>query len=105
MKTPAIVAGLVLFTAIASLGIAYHRTSHASAFPACDAQAIAKAGRGDEPGENIAGLYSLVQSCEANGIDPRSYLADVLVRVKQHPQARIDELLPHLWRTSAPNTS
>ena len=65
MKTPAIVAGLVLFTAIASLGIAYHRTSHASAFPACDAQAIAKAGRGDEPGENIAGLYSLVQSCEA----------------------------------------
>jgi len=46
MKTPAIVARLVLFTAIASLGIAYHRTSHASALPACDAQAIAKAGRG-----------------------------------------------------------
>src|SRR5437660_12538180 len=46
MKTPAIVARLVLFTAIASLGIAYHRTSQASALPACDAQAIAKAGRG-----------------------------------------------------------
>src|SRR3954465_9262293 len=46
MKTPAIIARLVLFTAIASLGIAYHRTSHASALPACDGQAIAKAGRG-----------------------------------------------------------
>jgi hypothetical protein len=46
MKTPAIIARLVLFTAIASLGIAYHRASHASALPACDAQAIAKAGRG-----------------------------------------------------------
>jgi transposase len=57
----------------------------------------------DEPGENIAGLYSLVQSCEVNGVDPQSYLADVIVRVKHHPQARIDELLPHLWR--APNTS
>ncbi len=60
---------------------------------------------GNEPGENIAGLYSLVQSCEVNGIDPQSYLADVLVKVKQHPQARIDELLPHRWSASTPNTS
>lgn len=60
---------------------------------------------GDEPGENIASLYSLVQTCEVNGIDPQPYLADVLVRVKRHPQARIDELLPHLWKPSTPNTS
>jgi len=60
---------------------------------------------GDEPGGHIAGLYSLVQTCEVNGIDPQSYLADVLVKVKQHPQARIDELLPHRWTTSTPNTS
>ena len=46
MKTPAIVGTLVSFTAIASLGIANRRTSRASALPACDAQAIAKAGRG-----------------------------------------------------------
>ncbi len=60
---------------------------------------------GDEPGENIAGLYSLVQSCEVNGTDPQLYLADVLVRVKRHPHARIDELLPHRWSASTPNTS
>lgn len=60
---------------------------------------------GAEPGENIAGLYSLVQSCEVNGIDPQSYLTDVLVSVKRHPQARIDELLPHLWKSIPPNTS
>jgi transposase len=51
----------------------------------------------DEAGENIAGLYSLVATCEANGVNPQQYLADVLLRVQTHPQSRIDELLPHRW--------
>ena len=48
----------------------------------------------DESGENIAGLYSLVATCEANDINPSAYLADVLIRVHEHPNSRIDELLP-----------
>ena len=50
-----------------------------------------------EAGENLAGLYSLVASCELNGINPVSYLADVLLRVDRHPAAKIDELLPDAW--------
>jgi len=52
----------------------------------------------DEAAQNIATLLSLTASCEANGINPEAYLADVLDRVETHPQARLDELLPHLWR-------
>ncbi len=55
--------------------------------------------------ERTSPASTLVQSCEVNGIDPQPYLAEVLVRVKRHRQARIDELLPHLWRPSTPNTS
>ena len=52
----------------------------------------------DEAGENVAGLFSLVMTCEANGVNPVAYLADVLLRVQTHPAARIDELLPHNWK-------
>lgn len=51
----------------------------------------------DGPGDNLAGLYSLVATCEANGVNPLEYLADVLVRVNTHPNKQIDELLPHKW--------
>jgi transposase len=49
-------------------------------------------------GENLAGLYALVATCEANGVNPEQYLADVLLRVQTHPNSRIDELLPHEWK-------
>ena len=49
-------------------------------------------------GENIAGLYSLVATCEANDVNPVEYLSDVLLRVGEHPASRIDELLPHRWQ-------
>lgn len=49
-------------------------------------------------GENLAGLYALVATCEANGINPETYLADLLLRVQTHPNSRLDELLPHEWK-------
>jgi transposase len=51
----------------------------------------------DEAGENLAGLYSLIATCEANEVNPVDYLADVLLRVQSHPASRVDELLPHKW--------
>jgi transposase len=48
-------------------------------------------------GRNIAGLYSLVATCEARAINPFEYLADVLLRIGDHPAGRIDELLPAEW--------
>ena len=53
---------------------------------------------GDEAaGANIAGLYSLVATCEANGKNPLAYLTDVLGRIGSHPRARLDDLLPQNW--------
>jgi len=46
---------------------------------------------------SIAGLYTLVATCEARGIDPFAYLADVIPRVQDHPKRRLDELLPGAW--------
>ncbi len=51
----------------------------------------------DDAGENLAGLYSLIATCEASQVNPVDYLADVLMRVQSHPASRIDELLPHNW--------
>lgn len=54
---------------------------------------------GDEDtGENLAGLYSLVATCEANQVDPIAYLQDVLMRLDDHPNHQLDDLLPHRWR-------
>ena len=50
-----------------------------------------------EAGKNIAGLYSIVATCELRNINPYEYLCDVLMRVNDHPASKIDELLPGNW--------
>jgi transposase len=50
-----------------------------------------------EAGEHLAGLYSLVSTCDAHDVDPVAYLRDVLLRLGTHPASRIDELLPDRW--------
>ena len=47
-----------------------------------------------ESGHDLAILYTLVASCEKNGVNPVAYLTDVLPRVQNHPVSRIQELLP-----------
>jgi transposase len=51
-------------------------------------------------GKSLAGLYSLVATCETRGINPFDYLADVLGRVQDHPASALDELLPAAWATA-----
>ena len=51
----------------------------------------------EDAGDNIAALYTLVGTCEANGVNPLEYLRDVLIRVSSHPASDIDALLPHRW--------
>ncbi len=59
----------------------------------------------DEAGESLAGLYSLIAACEANGVNPVEYPADVMLRVQTHLASRIDELLPHNWAAHASESS
>ena len=48
----------------------------------------------DAGGERAAILYSLIGSAKLNGLDPESYLRDVLTRIADYPICRIEELLP-----------
>ena len=48
-------------------------------------------------GQRAAMVMSLVQSARLNGHEPWAYLRDVLERLLEHPNHRIDELLPHRW--------
>lgn len=48
-------------------------------------------------GHAAATIYTLVESCKKAGVDPYTYLADVLLRVAIHPASRVDELLPSNW--------
>jgi transposase len=52
-------------------------------------------------GQNLAVLYSLMATCEAHGVDPHAYLADVLLRIDEHPAKLIDDLLPDHWVSSS----
>ena len=53
----------------------------------------------DSGGERAAAMYSLIQTCRLNDIDPRAYLCHVLTCIADHPINRVDELLP--WRVAA----
>lgn len=54
----------------------------------------------DEAGQNLAMLLTIVATCQLHGVEPRRYLADVIVRVN-HPGVTVDELLPWNWKASA----
>jgi transposase len=53
----------------------------------------------DAGGERAATLYSLMGTAKLNGLDPETYLRDVLSRIADHPINRIEELLP--WKIPA----
>src|SRR5262249_4850525 len=42
----------------------------------------------EEAGDHLAGLLSLVATCDTHDIDPITYLKDVLLRIDDHPAAR-----------------
>ena len=56
----------------------------------------------DAGGDRAAILYSLIGSAKLNGLDPESYLRDVLTRIVDHPIRRIEELLP--WNLAPSRT-
>ena len=53
----------------------------------------------DGGGESAAAIYSLLGTAKLNGIDPESYLRNVLSRIASYPINRIEELLP--WNVAA----
>ncbi len=49
-------------------------------------------------GEHVGLIQSLISTCKLQGINPHTYLTDVLQRVSQHPAAKVEELTPRLWK-------
>ena len=52
--------------------------------------------------ERAAALYSLIETAKLNGLDPETYLTDVLARIAGHPARRLAALLPWHWVPLAP---
>ena len=48
--------------------------------------------------EQLGIIYSLIATCRMQGVDPYTYLVDVLLRVGQHPANKVDELIPRHWK-------
>lgn len=49
-------------------------------------------------GERAAALYSVIETCKLNGIEPQAYIADVIARIASDwPASRWDELMPWNW--------
>ena len=51
----------------------------------------------DKGGNRAAAIYSLIETCKLNGLDPEVYLRSVLTRIADHPINRITKLLPWNW--------
>ena len=52
----------------------------------------------DNGGKRAAAVYSLIETCKLNGVDPEAWLRDVLARIPDHKINRIAELLPWNWQ-------
>jgi len=48
--------------------------------------------------KHVGIVQSLLVTCRLHGINPYTYLVDVLQRVGRHPAARVAELTPRLWK-------
>lgn len=57
----------------------------------------------DEGGRRAAAIYTLIETCKLNDVDPQAWLADVLARLPDHSIPRVDELLARNWRKPVPS--
>jgi transposase len=48
--------------------------------------------------ERIGVIQSLLTTCRLQGVDPYTYLVDVLQRISVHPASNVIELTPRVWK-------
>ena len=54
----------------------------------------------DKGGRRAAAVYTLIETCKLNDIDPQAWLTHVLEKLPDHPAKKIDELLPWNWKAA-----
>jgi transposase len=52
----------------------------------------------DAGGQRAACMYTIVETCKMNGINPQAYLTDIIGRIADHSIQKIDDLLPWRWK-------
>jgi len=48
--------------------------------------------------DRVAVIQSLLVTCRLQGIDPYTYLVDVLQRISEHPASQVGDLTPRVWK-------
>ena len=51
--------------------------------------------------KRAAAMVTLIQTAKLNDVDPQAWLADVLARIAETPQGKLDQLLPWNWRAAS----
>jgi transposase len=54
----------------------------------------------DRGGERAAVMFTLIQTCKLNAVDPQAWLADVLARIAEHKVSDLAALLPWNWKSA-----
>jgi transposase len=54
----------------------------------------------DAGGHRAAAVYTLIETCKMNDVDPQAWLADVLARLPDHPANKVADLLPWNWKAN-----
>jgi transposase len=52
----------------------------------------------DAGGETFAAAMTIIETAKLSGLNPEAYLADILARINDHPNKRLDDLLPWNWQ-------
>jgi transposase len=58
-----------------------------------------------EAGERSAIIYSIIESCRRHGIEPYTYLHDVLTRLPSMTNRQIKDVVPKAWAAAWRNTA
>lgn len=57
-------------------------------------------------GQRAAAIYSVIETCKLNGIEPQAYIADVIEKIASGwPASRWDELMPWNWAAEVTSVS
>jgi transposase len=48
--------------------------------------------------DRVGIIQSLLVTCRLQGVDPYTYLVDVLQRISEHPASEVGDLTPRLWK-------
>ena len=52
-------------------------------------------------GERAAAIYTVIETCKMNGVEPQAYIADIIAKIAADwPASRWDELMPWNWQAS-----